>query len=132
LRIDFVMLKELFAVIFLGAILLPLSVEAERTAAHSTYLICIGEAACSEATDQQCAVAMGRDVQLPNGHAGSHVLATPDGVSRLPRLDAITVTRIDGALRAYGREWSPDWKNPQLDPAYVEDWNAHCAEPTDD
>jgi hypothetical protein len=92
-----------------------------------SHLICVGEGACSSATSQTCSVALGNNVQLPDGAAGNHVFATENAVVPLQYLDAIIVERINGTLRAYGRRWRPDWKNPQIDPTVIAEWNAACS-----
>lgn len=92
-----------------------------------SYLICIGMNACSEATGQHCSVALGKNVQFPEGRDGDHILATREGVRPLLELDDITVARINAEMTEFGRLWKPDdWHNPQLDPQFVKEWNEHC------
>jgi hypothetical protein len=83
------------------------------------YLICVGHLACTDTSDQNCSVVLGDGVQLAPGDAGSHVLATPEGVAPLWHLDAALVARIDAELRRFG--------GVMLDPDYVKKWNEGCA-----
>jgi hypothetical protein len=80
------------------------------------FILCAGLNACSQATDEHCAVALGTNTQFPP-HA-SHVLVTPRGIWSLYRLDAMTVARIDRmAMRFGGRP---------LDQRYIDAWNQAC------
>jgi hypothetical protein len=83
------------------------------------YVICVGERACSLATDQNCSVALGDNTQFPP-HA-DHVLVTPQGVRSLNRLDPHTVRLIEKEMAWF------EGVNAALDPAYVAEWNKACA-----
>ena len=86
------------------------------------FLICIGDGACSEATDERCAVALGHDVQFPP-HAW-HVMVTKDGVRPLDHLDSSVVAQIDAAIDATTGE-----DGHRLSQTYVNRWNRECAVP---
>lgn len=87
-----------------------------RNPATGSWLICIGNGACSQITDERCGVALGDNVQFPP-HSG-HVLVTRDGVVFLGYLDRRVVAMIDAEAARYG--------SLQMPPDYVAKWNASC------
>ena len=92
------------------------------------FLICIGLSACSNATDQRCAIALGDNVRLPAGRAGDHVLATPAGVRPLERIDAVILGRINAEiLRVMGEVNTPLQGLRALGAGYVASWNRACS-----
>lgn len=89
-------------------------------------VICIGENACSMATTQKCSVALGKNIQFPEGRAGDHVLVTREGIRPILELDDVTVERINAVMADYGKTVGNEWRNPRLDPEFVKEWNMAC------
>lgn len=85
----------------------------------ATFLICIGLNACSMATNEHCAIALGDDVQLPP-HA-SHVLATNAGTRPITRIDRELEGMINREIMRLGGQ--------SLSHHYVDHWNLICAPP---
>lgn len=85
----------------------------------ASHVICVGPGACSMATDQHCAVAIGRNVQFPP-HA-SHILVTEGSTRYLNLLDAGVVEMINREATKYGYG-TAFW----LGSNYVKEWNRAC------
>jgi hypothetical protein len=105
------------AMLFAGAPALADEPPMDPALTTGSWVICIGQNACSQATDEHCDVALGENTQFPP-HA-SHVLVTPKGIWSLQRLDDRIVRMINRQIALRG--------GPLLDAGFIERWNDVCS-----
>lgn len=96
-------------------------------------MICIGINACNQSYDHRCSVALGDNIQLPEGRIGDHVLVTKNGVRRLSKIDA-KVIHLMVAEAERVRDEDPSVRAVLQKPVigfsveYIDQWNKACSE----